>query len=115
MKIKITAIVLSLLLGTVLTSCGENGGVGEGKYTMRARITELGGEILVDVIEAPHGNTGPFFVIASGADVFGIEGEKITRNELAVGDVVDISYGGQVMMSYPPQIMARKITLIAKK
>ena len=44
-------------------------------------------------------------------DFYGRDGEHISRGALRVGDTVEIVYSGQVMMSYPPQIVARKITL----
>ena len=36
---------------------------------------------------------------------------KLTMT-INVGDKVEITYGGQVMMSYPPQIVAKKIIVL---
>ena len=36
-------------------------------------------------------------------------GNRTVKAFLKVGDTVEITYGGQVMMSYPPQIVALKI------
>ena len=114
MKIKILAIVLTLLLGAALTSCGGSAGEpGEGDFVMRAEIRELGSELLVDVIEAPHGNTGLFYIVTSAAQIYDSTG-KINASDLAVGDIVEISYGGQVMMSYPPKVSAVKISVVER-
>ena len=113
-KIKISAVILSAVLGAGLAS-GCSAGRGE-EFIMRAQITEkVAEELLVEVIEAPHGNTGPFFVIISDdTPTFNSQGDKIPLGELAVGDVIEITYGGQVMMSYPPKIAARKIVVAPK-
>ena len=102
----------ALLLGC--TSC-SNTTVPEGEsFNMVARITEIGQELTVEVISAPHGNEGVFFVIHSEAEYFGQEGERISPSALSVGDKVEICYSGQVMMSYPPKIAARRITQLAE-
>ena len=49
--------------------------------------------------------------ITSDSTVFcNSDGKKIKKSDLSVGDTVEIFYSGQVMMSYPPQIVAAKIT-----
>ena len=39
------------------------------------------------------------------------EGNKITRSSLNANDIIEIEYSGQVMMSYPPQVYAKAITI----
>ena len=110
-NIYILALLGAIGIGTLaLGGCQGNG----EKFIMRAEITDKAeGELLVEVIEAPHGNSGPFFVIVSDeTPVYGPEGEKISLSALAVGDILEITYGGQVMMSYPPKIAARSIRLV---
>ena len=109
-NIYIFALLGALGIGALSLLACENSGRGE-EFTMRAEITSFGeGELLVEVIEAPHGNTGPFFVIVSeDTPVFNSSCEKISLSDLTLGDIIEITYGGQVMMSYPPKIAARKI------
>ena len=55
---------------------------------------------------------GKYLVLVDAATVYqDSEGNKITRDDLKVDDVIEISFSGQVMMSLPPQIYAQKITL----
>ena len=112
-NIYILALTAVLGLGSLALSSCDGGGRGE-EFVMRAEITAISeGELSVEVIEAPHGNTGPFFVIVSeGIPVFGGEGERLSLSSLEVGEVIEITYGGQVMMSYPPKIAARRIVKV---
>ena len=55
---------------------------------------------------------GKYLVLVDAATVYqDSEGNEITRDDLKVDDVIEISFSGQVMMSLPPQIYAHKITL----
>ena len=112
-KIGIIALIGAVALGTLaLGGCNEKELPGE-RFVMRAEINEvMRGELLVEVIEAPHGNSGPFFVLLSDkTDILDKEGNKITVESLGAGQVIDITYGGQVMMSYPPKISAIKVQI----
>jgi len=85
----------------------------DSSFSMTAKVLNVGDLIEVEVIEAPYENTGIFWVItAEQTKYFGKDGASVKREELKVGDTVKIYYGGQVMMSYPPKIVAAKIELI---
>lgn len=123
-------ILFYLLLALALTatvSCetggGASAGAGEGasaeaqadavKMTATVTSTENGGQIAVDVISGDYGVTGVYLVHLSAETAFyGANGAPISRADLKAGDTVEIRYGGQVMMSYPPQIVAGSITVL---
>ena len=101
-------LLLALLALPLLAGCGGEGSHEE--FVMSATVTALGEKIEVEVLSGPYGASGPYWVITGGSTAYrGKDGKPITRGEIAVGDTVEISYGGQVMMSYPPQIVARAI------
>jgi hypothetical protein len=80
---------------------------------MTATVTSVGEKIGVNVIEAPYGNSGPFWVITSGNTEFIDEsGNSVSKCDIKVGNTVEITYGGQVMMSYPPQIVAYAVKIL---
>lgn len=55
---------------------------------------------------------GKYLVLVDAATVYqDSESNEITRDDLKVDDVIEISFSGQVMMSLPPQIYAQKIIL----
>ena len=113
MKKKIYCLLL-LLCALLLVAC-NGGGTEEvmqnADFKMTATITEIGEKIGVNVTEAEYAE-GPFFVITGENTAYvDRDGNTIKRTDLHVGDTVEIFYGGQVMMSYPPQVVAARIVV----
>ena len=110
---KLFSLLLACLALAPLLSCtgGETpeGGTPSDAFSMKATITNIGERIEVDVTEAEYAE-GPYWVITSDATVYlDRDGNAIARSDLKVGDTIEIFYSGQVMMSYPPQIVAARI------
>ena len=115
--------LLSVLL---LVACAGGGGASDASgntdasmqntsVKMTATVTNVldAKKIEVDVIEGEYGASGIFWVIVSDTTVLsGQDGERIALSDVKAGDTVEIRYGGQVMMSYPPQIVAGSITIL---
>lgn len=79
---------------------------------MTAKIIAIGDKIEVEVIEGDYGVSGAFWIITGPDTQFcNSEGNKITRSSLNANDIIEIEYSGQVMMSYPPQVYAKAITV----
>ena len=81
------------------------------EFKMTAVITELNDKIAVDVIESEYTSGIHWVNVSKFTDFYDKDGSKITRDDLKVGDTVEILYSGQVMMSYPPQIVAARFTV----
>ena len=78
-------------------------------FTMLATVKNVEEKIEVDVISAEYAS-GIYWVITSPATrITDEKGNIIKKTDLKVGDTVKIIYNGQVMMSYPPQIVALEI------
>lgn len=76
---------------------------------MTASVSEVGEYIAVEVLESEY-TFGTHWVITSEKTCFlDNRGREIQREEIKPGDTVEILYNGQVMLSYPPKIVARKI------
>lgn len=104
-------IILALAM-SCLTACAPESEVPQFKMT--AKVEGVGTELSVTVIEAPHGNSGPFWVlVSSDTPVTDAEGRAADYTSINVGDTIEITYGGQVMMSYPPKISAQSIRVIS--
>ncbi len=104
-KIALIALALPVL---ILTGCKRGGADREG-VKMTARVTAVGERIEVEVIESEY-TSGPYFIITnSDTEYLGKDGGKILRAAIRVGDTVEITYSGQVMLSYPPQVVAYSI------
>ena len=79
---------------------------------LKATVTALGEKLEVEVYDSDYA-FGTYLVITSASTKYlDSEGNTVTRSDVKVGDKVEIYYGGQVMMSYPPQIVAAKILKI---
>lgn len=115
---KYTRILWILLALPLLFACGSDDVTdtadtvsADTSFKMTARITAVAEKIEVDVIEGAYGATGPYWVNTSDTTVYrDKDGTTIKRRNLCEGDTVEITYSGQVMMSYPPQIVALSIT-----
>ena len=84
----------------------------EGDFKMIATVTALDEKISVDVIEAEYASGIHWVIISDATAIVDGEGYGLTREDLKIGDRVEISYNGQIMMSYPPQIAAISIKKI---
>ncbi len=125
---KIMINILLLLSILTLASChagqggsdgaqGDRGGshIADGEIgssvSMLAKIDKLGEKLEVSVLESEY-TFGTHWVITPDATkYYGKDGSPISRDDLKVGDTVEILYSGQVMMSLPPQIVAARISV----
>lgn len=104
----ILAVVTAFLLPT-LTACKND--MSE-EFILKAKILSVGDKIEVDVMESDYA-FGVYLVITSNqTEFFNVSNDVISKNELKVESVIEITYGGQVMMSLPPQIVAKKIKVL---
>ena len=105
------ATLLLFMVGCSTSDSGEAPIMGE-KYVLKGIIKSVNeGIIEVEVIESDYA-FGIYWVHTENATLLDIDGNAIAINDFGIDDVVNITYGGQVMMSYPPQIVAYKIQKI---
>ena len=98
--------------GSGSSSEGGESGIGATESVrMLARVDKLGDKLEVTVLESEY-TFGPHLVITTeDTGYYTSSGAPITREDIKVGDRVEILYSGQVMLSMPPQIVAHRITL----
>ena len=125
---RITLSILAILIaGACLFSCAAGTDNGDGNsptpgnqntdkpgdsVSMVARVTELGDRITVEVIESPYTSGVHWVITAPTTEYYAKDGTRISREDIKVGDKVEILYSGQVMMSLPPQIVAARISVV---
>ena len=110
-KIIVVALALLALGGCENTDLLPNREKDEDDgYRMVAEIIAVGDKLEVEVIEGEYGASGIYLVNVGEATLYRSEGGSITKDDLSAGDKIEIIYSGQVMMSYPPQIVAKQIT-----
>lgn len=108
---KYIVLVVFALLACLLFACTVSGGNKEVEgVKMTAIIKNIDDKIEVEVVEGEYGASGIYWVnVGSDAVILDKNGNRTIKTFLKVGDTVEIIYSGQVMMSYPPQIVALKI------
>ena len=132
MKGIIYTAAIVLLLGA-LVSCGapKNGdhnsiptpsnGQNEGeemqnnineRVSMRAIIKAIDERLEVEVTSSEYTSGIHWVITHDSTAYYAADGSTITRADLKVGAEVEILYNGQVMLSYPPQIVAHRITVL---
>ena len=115
--IVIASLVLLACVLLVCTSCEEGDASKEVSVNvegveMTAIIKNISDKIEVEVVEGEYGASGIYWVNVGPDTVYLDEsGNYVTKSAIKVGDTIEITYGGQVAMSYPPQISAMKIQI----
>ena len=91
----------------------EHGSIqlSEGEAVFKAKVTATDNPRLIEAeIVDSDVAFGIYWVLTSDAtSYYGPDGEETTREGICVGDTIEIVFSGQVMMSYPPQIAAKRI------
>ena len=80
-------------------------------FKMLARINENKNELFVTVIESEYSEGDFFIIVSENTEYLTKSGEQIRKEDLHAGDTVEITYNGQIMLSYPPKVAALKIIL----
>ena len=81
-------------------------------FVLKAIVKKIDDQIEVEVIESDYA-FGTYIVLTPDTtEYYNQNGSQISKKSISVGDTVEISYSGQTMLSYPPQIVAYSISLV---
>lgn len=80
------------------------------KITFIAEIVSLEEKFLVSVLESEYTSGEHILITNEKTQYLDSNGNKIEKNSLNKGDKIKVNYSGQVMLSYPPQVVAYVIT-----
>ncbi|MBO5313466.1 MAG: DUF3221 domain-containing protein [Clostridia bacterium] len=105
----IFSIILLLSSALLIFGCGDS--EVDNKFIMEAIVQGVGEKIEVEVINSDYAFGIYWVLLAKDAKIYNSSNIPISKEGLSVGDRVEITYGGQVMMSYPPQIVAQSIKI----
>ena len=90
----------------------KNENQNKSEFVLKAIVKKVGEHIEVEVIESNYA-FGTYWILTPSTTVYyNANGSVINRQNIKVGDTVEISYSGQTMLSYPPQVVAYSIKLI---
>jgi len=101
-------IFLVILLTIPITACKNDTAV------FRATVLENNVSLLVEPEQGSDElrSSDKIAVHANDAGIYDANGKRIELSDIAVGQTVEITYGGLIAESYPAQITADKIKII---
>ncbi len=102
--ISVFVLGLSVLFGTF----SENS-LPTAEFYMSGTILSVGEEIGFFAKESPYAEGEYILVVDKNTLYMDALGEKIERCEIIPGDNVKVIYSGQVMLSLPPRVYARRV------
>ena len=113
-KIKKISGALMLMVALCTFYACDGGGEGEAPdgFTMKATVRAVREKIEVDVTEAEYASGIYEIIISDVTRIFDADGNEIDRSAIVEGKKLLITYNGQTMLSLPPQVVARKITVL---
>lgn len=83
----------------------------KNEFILTGIVKAKGEHLEIEVINSDYA-FGIYWVLTFDETEFlNKSGEKITKNDISIGDMVEITYGGQTMLSYPPQIVAQRVKI----
>ena len=79
-------------------------------FVLKAIVKAVNNEhIEVEVIDSDYAFGTYWILTSSDTKYYNKDGSEISRNSIKVGDTVEITYSGQTMLSFPPQVVAYSI------
>ena len=81
-------------------------------FILKGKVIAYNTHLEIEVVESDYAFGVYHVIVPQGTQILNKSGEQITPNELLPNDIVSITYNGQTMLSYPPQIVALSIKQI---
>ena len=112
MKKAVISILIFFALVMMISCTGES---EMNSFKMKARVDNIGDRIEVTVIDAEYAEGIYWLVVGDLTEYKDEDNSIIEKSDISIGDIVEITYNGQVMMSYPPQIAALEIKILPNR
>lgn len=84
---------------------------GGEQFTLTGRVISVTDRLEIEVTDSEYASGVYWVLISDETEIVDKDGNQIFLSDIRPEDTVDVVYGGQVMMSCPPQIAARRVTL----
>jgi hypothetical protein len=81
------------------------------EFVLKAIVKKVENDrLVVEVIESDYA-FGIYHILTASAKYYNKNGSQVTRDSIMVGDTIELTYSGQTMLSYTPQVVAYQIRL----
>ena len=81
-------------------------------FIMRATVIAVREKIEVEVTEAEYADGIYEIIISDKTEITDADGKPYNRTIITEGRELLITYNGQTMLSLPPQVVAKKISVL---
>ncbi len=109
------SLVLTIMLSAfLLLSCDKSGAepvIPEGKATMNGIVNDIGDNIIITVTDDLYKDQTMIVLVNGDTPYYFADGKKADKSSVKIGDAIEVSFSGQVMLSLPGQISAIKIVI----
>lgn len=78
-------------------------------FVLKGVVKGYNTHLEIEVIESDYAFGIYWVIVPNSTPILDKNGDNIQLSSLKEGDIVKVTYNGQTMMSYPPQIVALKI------
>ena len=92
----------------------QNNTQGEVKmddFVLKGIVKGRGTHLEIEVIESDYAFGIYWVIVPNSISILDASGNEISLDSIKNGDIVNITYNGQTMLSYPPQIVALAISI----
>lgn len=92
----------------------KNDTQGEEKmnnFVLKGIVKGRGTHLEIEVIESDYAFGIYWVIVPNSISILDASGNEISLDSIKNGDIVNITYNGQTMLSYPPQIVALAISI----
>lgn len=92
----------------------QNSTQGEEKmnnFVLKGIVKGRGTHLEIEVIESDYAFGIYWVIVPNSISILDASGSEISLDSIKNGDIVNITYNGQTMLSYPPQIVALAISI----
>ena len=106
-------LILAALLPALLAGCGQSapGGSSPSPESQVIRLELIDEERMLTLADSGE----LYFVSVGDAPIVGTDGKSLTRENLTGGMMLDVTYDGSAMLTWPMQLTAEQIRVAERK
>ncbi len=117
---KLTALILAVLMLVLCTACGSSEYSDEATIIASYSVKSADGDFIVEVqdfsgvYEELYDPNGIYIKFKGSKDrIYDSEGNELTRDDLLIGDTLEIHYSGKLASENPKTIKAAKVVKVS--
>ena len=112
---KLKGIIMAIASLFLLAGCAGSAGASSGTVSFTAVVNSVSDGVIDATVNDDGVHFGEYRILVSVVTrYYHSDGTGGSLKEIETGDIIEVTYNGQVMRSFPPQVAAIKIVIAAK-